>query len=141
MSQNKTTATDQSVTQFLESVENETRRKDSFEVLEIIKEITQMEPKMWGGSMIGFGEYHYKYESGREGDFFRAGFSPRKQALTIYLMAGFKEYDELLQKLGKHKIGKSCLYIKSLDQVDMEVLEKMIRLSFEKMEEKYPKTA
>ncbi|QSE96063.1 DUF1801 domain-containing protein [Fulvivirga lutea] len=138
MSQNKTTANNQSVVKFLESVEDETRRKDSFRILEIIKDITQLEPKMWGGSIIGFGDYHYKYDSGREGDFFRAGFSPRKQALTIYLMAGFKEYDELLQKLGKHKIGKSCLYIKSLDQVDMDVLKKMITLSFQRMQEKYP---
>ena len=138
MKKNKTQPTNQSALDFINSVENETRKKDSLAMLQLIGDITGCKPKMWGGSIIGFGDYHYKYESAREGDFFKAGFSPRKQALTIYLMAGFKEYDALLQKLGKHKIGKSCLYIKSLDQVNKDILKQMITLSYQNMQEKYP---
>ena len=89
-------------------------------------DITGARPKMWGPSMVGFGDYHYKYASGREGDWFLTGFSPRKEALTLYLMAGFTKYDSLMKKLGKYKTGKSCLYIKSLEDVDMKVLKQLI---------------
>lgn len=138
MVKNKTTKIEDSVLDFLTEVENEIRRKDSFQVLEIMQEITNLKPKLWSGGIIGFGDYHYKYDSGHEGDFFRAGFSPRKKALTLYIMSGFSRYDELLEKLGKHKIGKSCLYINNLKDVDLNVLKQMITLSFEWMNKKYP---
>jgi hypothetical protein len=98
-----------------------------------MKKITMEEPKMWGPSIVGFGNYHYKYESGREGDWFLTGFSPRKASLTLYIMAGFKEYDELLEKLGKHKTGSSCLYVNKLEDVDLKVLTQLIKQSVQKM--------
>ena len=137
MAENKTQPTKQSVTSFLNAVENEQRKKDGFEVLELMKEITGEEPVLWGPSLIGFGKYHYKYESGREGDFFRTGFSPRKTALTLYIMSGFSRYDDLMSKLGKYKTGKSCLYLKKLDDVDREVLRELIEESLKFMKEKY----
>ena len=138
MSDLKTQPHDGNVEAFLQSVEHDKRREDSFVVLEMMKEITGEEPRMWGPSIVGFGNYHYKYESGREGDFFLAGFSPRKQNLTLYIMSGFSHYEELLQKLGKHKTGKSCLYINKLENVDLGVLKEMIRESVKMMKEKYP---
>src|ERR1041385_9228830 len=105
MAKNKTTPNDLSVEQFLNSVEDERKRKDSFTILELMKQVTGMEPKMWGSSIVGFGSYHYKYESGREGDSVLAGFSPRKQNLTIYNMGGIEQFDGLLKKLGKHTTG------------------------------------
>ena len=138
MAENKTKPTGDSVVAFLEGVAHEQRKKDSFVVLELMKEITQEEPTMWGPSIIGFGEYHYKYESGREGDFFLTGFSPRKQSLTLYIMGGFSQYDSLLAHLGKHKTGKSCLYINKLDDIDMDVLREMIQKSVKYISEKYP---
>lgn len=133
MAEVKTKKTDDSVTDFLNKVENEKKRADSFAILNLMQEITGEEPKMWGTSIVGFGDYHYKYESGREGDWFLAGFSPRKQNLTLYIMAGFDEYDQLLEKLGKHAIGKSCLYIKKLEDVDQEVLKELVSRSVEHM--------
>lgn len=129
MAELKTKINDSSVKEFLDSVEGESKRNDSYQVLEIMKEITGEEPRMWGISIVGFGSYHYKYESGREGDWFVAGFSPRKQAITLYIMSGFSKYDELMSKLGKYKTGKSCLYIKKLSDVDEEVLRKLITTS------------
>ncbi|UII32494.1 DUF1801 domain-containing protein [Fulvivirga ulvae] len=137
MAELKTKLNDESVEDFLNSIEDEQKKKDSFEVLNIMKQITGAEPKMWGSSIIGFGNYHYVYDSGREGDWFIAGFSPRTQALTLYIMAGFSRYDELMQKLGKYKTGKSCLYIKKLKDIDLEVLKELIRNSVEHMKEKY----
>lgn len=130
-SENKTKATNQSVEAFLNSVEHEQKRLDSFEILEMMKEITGHQPKMWGDSIIGFGDYHYKYASGREGDWFLVGFSPRKQNLTLYVMAGINQYPELLEKLGKHKTSKACLYINKLTDVDKTVLRKLIKQSAE----------
>lgn len=138
MSENKTKATDLSVTDFINNVDNETRRNDCFYILKLMQEITGSEPKMWGTSMVGFGSYHYKYDSGREGDFFRVGFSPRKTALTLYIMAGFSRYDELMEKLGKYKTGKSCLYVKKLADIDMEVLKDLITSSVTYMNKRYP---
>ncbi|MCB0599131.1 MAG: DUF1801 domain-containing protein [Lewinellaceae bacterium] len=138
MSDLKTQPHDGNVEAFLQSVEHDKRREDSFVVLEMMKEITGEEPRMWGPSIVGFGNYHYKYESGREGDFFLAGFSPRKQNLTLYIMSGFSHYEELLQKLGKHKTGKSCLYINKLEDVDLSALKEMIRESVKMMKKKYP---
>ena len=105
-------------------------------MLRIMEEIVGEPPKMWGGSIIGFGSYHYKYASGREGDWMLTGFSPRKQSLTLYIMSGFSRYDELLSKLGKYKTGKSCLYIKKLEQVDAAVLKELIAASVDYMRNK-----
>ncbi len=124
------------VENFLNSVEDENKRNDSFKILELMKKITNEEPVMWGPSIIGFGSYHYKYSSGREGDIFLTGFSPRKQNLTLYIMSGFKEYERLLAKLGKHKTGKSCLYIKKLQDIDEKVLTEMIKKSVTKLSSK-----
>lgn len=129
--QNKTQPTTQSVKAFLDSVEHDQKRADSFEILEMMREQTGLEPKMWGDSMIGFGEYHYRYASGREGDWFLVGFSPRKQNLTLYIMAGINQYPELLTKLGKHKTSKACLYINKLADVDKAVLRDIIKKSAE----------
>ena len=128
MAELKTKVNDASVDKFLQSFP-EDRQKDCYAVLEIMKKATKQEPKMWGTSIIGFGDYHYKYESGREGDFFITGFSPRKQNLTLYINSGFAEYGSLLEKLGKHSTGKSCLYIKKLDDVDTKVLKELVTKS------------
>jgi hypothetical protein len=97
-----------------------------------MKKITGHEPRMWGSSIVGFGQYHFKYPSGREGDWFRTGFSPRKQNLTLYVMSGFEGHEKLLARLGKHKTGKGCLYINRLDEVDRDVLSELIRKSLER---------
>ncbi len=131
MSENKTQPTDAGVKDFLIAVEHPQRREDGFELLKMMKEVTNEEPIMWGPSIVGFGSYHYKYASGREGDWLKTGFSPRKQSLTIYIMEGFAEYDDLLKKLGKHKTGKSCLYINKLADVDRDVLREIIKKSYE----------
>lgn len=134
----KTTENSGSVRDFLASIDDPQKRRDCRAVARLMKEATGKRPKMWGDSIVGYGKYHYKYESGREGDFFLTGYSPRKQNLTLYVMNGFDDRDELLEKLGKHKTGKSCLYIKRLDDVDLDVLEELIRGSVEAMREKYP---
>lgn len=126
MAELKTKQNEQSVTDFLQLVPDERKRNDSFAILEMMKEVTGQEPKMWGDTIVGFGTYHYKYASGREGDWFVTGFSPRKQNLTLYIMSGFDEYDELLGKLGKYKTGKACLYINRLSDVDMAVMKELI---------------
>ena len=132
MAELKTKPTKQNVEKFLNSVEDDLKRKDCFAVLEMMKKITKEKPLMWGDSIIGFGNYHYKSErSKQEGDWFVTGFSPRKQNLTIYIIAGFKKYPELLKKLGKYKIsGGSCLYIKRLSDIDVKVLKELIKESF-----------
>ncbi|MFC1499775.1 DUF1801 domain-containing protein, partial [Candidatus Zixiibacteriota bacterium] len=104
-------------------------REDSFTILEMMKDLTGEEPSMWGENIIGFGSYDYTYASGREGTWFVTGFSPRKQSLTLYLMYGFEKFDDLLAKLGKHKIGKACLYINKLDDVDQKVLKQLLQNS------------
>ena len=134
---NKTRETDASVDAFLEAVDHDRRRQDARAVRAMMTRITGWEPKMWGASIVGFGQYHYHYESGREGDFLITGFSPRKKALTIYIMPGFKRHDALMAKLGKFKIGKSCLYINKLEDVELSVLEELVRLSVEYMVDKY----
>ena len=134
---NKTRPTHSSVDDFVAAVENERRREDARAVRAMMERVTGWEPKMWGPSIVGFGEYHYKYESGREGDFLITGFSPRKSALTIYIMPGFARYEALMDKLGKHRTGKSCLYINRLDDVDLSVLEELVTRSVEYMTEKY----
>ena len=132
MAELKTKQTKASVEKFLNSVKDEKKREDSFKILELMKKITKEDPKMWGPSIIGFGNYHYKYASGREGDWFLTGFSPRKQNLTLYIMSYLKKHKDLLKKLGKHKTGKGCLYINKLDDVDMNVLKELITASVKK---------
>lgn len=125
----KTQPNDGNVLDFINSVESEQKKKDSLRVLEIMQEITGAEPQMWGGSIVGFGRYSYTYASGKKGEWFVAGFSPRKQSLTLYIMSGFKRHGELLAKLGKHSTGRSCLYIKKLTDIDEEILKELIRES------------
>ena len=134
MAELKTKRNKGDVKAFLNSVPDERKRQDSFTILELMKTVTGVEPEMWGESIVGFGNYHYKYASGREGDWFLTGFSPRKQNLTLYIMAGFDGYDQLLNKLGKHTTGKSCLYIKKIEDVDVGVLKELVKKSVEHME-------
>lgn len=131
MAENKTQPTEQSVAQFLHTVENKQKRDDCFQLVELMEEVVGEPATMWGSSIVGFGSYHYKYASGREGDFMLTGFAPRKTALTLYIMAGFERYDELMTKLGKYKTGKSCLYVKKLDDIDMDVLRELVKQSAE----------
>jgi len=122
----KTVPTAASVEEYLNSVTDEAKQKDSFALLELMKEVTGEEPVMWGESIVGFGTYHYTYASGRSGEWPITGFAPRKQSLTLYIMSGFDAYEELLAKLGKHSTGKSCLYIKRLSDVDRDVLRELV---------------
>jgi hypothetical protein len=135
----KTKENDASVEGFLKTVADETKRKDSEGILSMMKKITGEKPKMWGASIIGFGNYIYESpKTGRSGEWFMTGFSPRKQNLTIYMMPGFAAYSDLLKKLGKYKIsGGSCLYINKLADVDSKVLKELITLSYKQMKEKY----
>jgi hypothetical protein len=133
MAEMKTRATDASVDGFLRSIPDDARRQDCLRLLEIMKRVTGAEPRLWGAVMVGFGSYHYRYESGREGDWFVTGFSPRKGNLTLYIMAGFDRYPELLERLGKFKTGKSCLYVKKLADVDEQVLVELIAASVDHM--------
>ncbi len=133
----KTQPNDNNVSDFLNTVAEDKKRAESFKLLEIMYEITNEPAKMWGQSIVGFGTYHYKYESGREGDFFKVGFSPRKQSLTVYIMPGFERFDKLMADLGKYKTGKTCLYIKSLDDVDIKTLKTLISQSVSYMNKKY----
>ncbi len=135
---NKTRARTASVSTFVSGVADEQQREDLATVLAIMEKVTGEPPTMWGSSIVGFGRYHYKYASGREGDFFLTGASPRKGNLTLYIMPGFTNYSDLLDKLGKHKTAKSCLYIKRLDDVDTKVLEKLIARSIAEMRRLYP---
>jgi hypothetical protein len=129
MAELKTKKNDGSVEEFLNAVDDEQKRNDCFEILEMMKEITGAEPKMWGDSIIGLGDYHYKYASGREGEWFQVGFSPRKQNISLYLMGYNEGREELFKNLGKFKTGKSCVYIKRLNDIDREVLKDLIKKS------------
>ena len=133
----KTVETDADVNAFIDSIENTRRREDAGRLLKLLGEITREPPRMWGSSIVGFGSYHYKYASGREGDSPRVGFSPRKQNLAVYIMPGFADFGELLAKLGKHRTGKSCLYLNKLDDVDVDVLEEILRESVAEMKRRY----
>ena len=137
MAENKTKPTRASVTAFLNSVEDTQKRADCRKVAAMMRRATGKRAKMWGPSIVGFGTYHYKYDSGRAGDFMLTGFSPRKQALSVYIMPGFSGYDAQLKKLGKYKTGKSCLYIRRLADVDERVLEQLISKSVQDMRDKY----
>ena len=127
MSEPKTKVNDASVKDFLNSIENEQIRKDCFEISKMMEAVTKAKPKMWGASIVGFGSYHYIGKSGREGDWMLTGFSPRKQNLTLYILSGFEGQKDLLAKLGKHSLGKGCLYLKRLSDIDMKVLEEIIK--------------
>lgn len=137
MAELKTKPTGEDVRSFLEGVEHEGRREDAFALLAIMQNVTGEAPRMWGPSIVGFGDYHYRYESGREGDWFLTGFSPRKQNLSLYIMAGFDRYDGLLSRLGKFKTGKSCLYVNKLADIDQAVLQELIADSVHYLRERY----
>jgi len=126
MAENKTKPTEASVESYLSAIEDEGRRKDCETLARLMTKATKQQPKMWGTSIVGFGSYHYKYESGREGDACLVGFSSRKGDISIYLMASFPGREELLSNLGKHKMGKGCLYVRKLSDVDLEILEQLI---------------
>ena len=126
MAQNKTQRNDGDVLAYLESVANKRRREDSLVMLKLMEEATGEPAAMWGTSIVGFGSYHYRYESGREGDMMLTGFAPRKQALTLYIMGGHERYDELMARLGKHRTGSSCVYINKLADVDLDVLRELV---------------
>ncbi len=125
----KTKPTQASVAEFLDGVADEARRRDCLTLVDLMRRATGAEPTMWGPGIVGFGRYHYKYESGREGDWFLTGFSPRARDLTLYIMAGFSRYEALLARLGRHKTGKSCLYVKRLVDVDLSVLDELVKTS------------
>jgi hypothetical protein len=137
MADNKTQPTKQSVTSFVNSIEDIERRADVKKVAAMMRRATGSRAAMWGASIVGYGQYHYKYASGKEGDFILTGYSPRKQALTVYIMPGFSPFDSLMKKLGKYKTGKSCLYIKRLTDVDEKVLERLIVESVKRMRKNY----
>jgi hypothetical protein len=134
MAELKTQKNEEDVEAYLQSVEHEKRRQDSFTVMALMQEVTGEAPKMWGSSIVGFGDYHYKYESGREGEWFLTGFAPRKNALTLYINGGFDEYNSLLGRLGKFKTGKACLYVNKLEDVDLDVLRELVARSVAKAE-------
>jgi hypothetical protein len=136
MAELKTQKNDASVEEFLNAISDEQRRQDCFTVLELMRKTTKAEPKMWGNSIVGFGDYHFKYESGREGDWFQMGFSPRKQNLTLYLMGGLEQFRDALLKLGKYKMGKGCLYINKLADVDVKVLKSMLTQAAKSLKQK-----
>ncbi len=127
----KTKPTGEDVESFLSAISDEKKRRDCFTLLEMMRQITNTEPKLWASSMVGFGDHHYKYASGHEGDTFIIGFSPRKQYLTLYILAGFEGEQQLLEKLGKHKTGKGCLYINTLEDVHLPTLRSLIQHSLE----------
>lgn len=138
MTENKTRKTAVTPREFLAGVEPEKRREQSLQLLEFFEKVTGWKARMWGPSIIGFGEYHYKYDSGREGDFLATGFSPRKANLTVYILPGYEDYSALLARLGKHKLGKSCLYINKLEDIDMDVLAELVKAGLADLAKKYP---
>jgi len=138
MAENKTQATQSDVSVFLNNVEDPRKRADCLELVTLMSEVTGENATMWGASIVGFGQYHYKYASGREGDFFLTGFAPRKQNLSIYIVPGFDIAPELMEKLGKYKTGKSCLYVKTLDDIDRKVFARLVKKSVAHMHKTYP---
>ena len=133
MAELKTRKNEKSVGEFIDGVPDEKRREDARVIVKMMEKASGYAPAMWGDSIVGFGEYHYRYASGREANWMLVGFSPRKQDLTLYIMSGFEQYDQLLAKLGKYKTGKSCLYIKKLADVDQDVLRELVEKSVEHM--------
>jgi len=137
MAEPKTKVNNTSVKKFLDTVKDERKRKDCRELSALMRSVTGRNPKMWGTAIIGFGSYHYTYESGREGGWMMTGFSPRKQNISIYIMPGFSRYGAIMKKLGKYKTGKSCLYVKNLDDIDRGMLRKLVETSVADMRQKY----
>jgi hypothetical protein len=137
MAELKTTLNDGSVDDFIDTVQDPVRRDDCVKIIRIMQDVTGEPPKMWGAGIVGFGSYHYKYASGREGDWFLTGFSPRKKDLTLYIMSGFKKSGALMNKLGKYKTGKACLYIKSMTDINEDVLKELIGESIEHLNNLY----
>lgn len=138
MTQNKSVATEQSVENFINSIEHDGKRADAHELNDIFKRVTGYDPVMWGPSIIGYGAYHYRYATGREGDFLATGFSPRKANFSIYIMPGYADFSHILRDLGKHKIGKSCLYINKLADIDVNRLETLISAGLENLNQIWP---
>jgi hypothetical protein len=138
VSDNKTTVTDVAVDEYLSQVEPERRRVDAQRLDQIFREVSGFAPRMWGPSIVGYGRYHCRYESGREGDFLATGFAPRKANLVIYIMPGYTDFSAILARLGKHKIGKSCLYINKLDDIDLVVLKELIAAGIEDLGRHWP---
>lgn len=137
MADAKTIPTGESVDDYIAAIDDEGVRADCGTLIEIMGRATGAEPRMWGPSIVGFGTYHYKYASGREGDWPLTGFAPRKRNLTLYIMAGFDRYGDLMRKLGKHKTGKSCLYVNRLSDIDLDVLDELVRASVDHVKEQY----
>ena len=138
MAENKTRPTRSSVASFLNAIENEQKRKDAKALDKLLRKVSGAKPTMWGSSIVGYGQYHYRYESGREGDHLRIGFSPRAQNFAVYIMPGFEGSKTLRGKLGKHKVGKSCLYFTKLADVDVDVLEQLAEKAWRVMQQRYP---
>ena len=138
MTQNKTALTDASVGEFIASIAHPTRRQDAAVLVDLFSNITEFAPKMWGDSIVGFGQYHYRYATGREGDFLATGFSPRKSNLSIYIMSGYGDFSDILKNLGKHKLGKSCLYVNKLADIDLDVLAQLITAGLERLDQIWP---
>jgi hypothetical protein len=137
-SDNKTVPTDQSVENFLRTVQPACRAEDAHQLDKLFRATTGFSPVMWGPSIVGYGRYHYRYKSGREGDFLATGFSPRKSALVIYIMPGYADFAELMTRLGKHKLGKSCLYVNKLADIDTGVLRELIRAGLDDLDRVWP---
>lgn len=138
MSENKTQITDADVTRFLSAVEHPVRRADGLALDAVFRRVTGWQPRMWGASIVGYGSYHYRYASGREGDFLATGFSPRKTNLSIYVMPGYADFDAILARLGKNRHGKSCLYVNTLADIDLNVLAELIRAGLTDLERRWP---
>lgn len=136
-SDNKTAPTDADPKEFIEAVENKTRREDALQMLDVMRDITGEPPVMWGPSIIGFGQYHYKYDSGREGDFLNVGFSPRKANLVLYVLGSINDDDPLLEKIGPFKRGSACLYVTRLERMNMPALRKLIKKSYDRTQKRW----
>jgi hypothetical protein len=138
VTQNKTALTDASVGEFIASIAHPTRRQDAAVLVDLFSNVTEFAPKMWGDSIVGFGQYHYRYATGREGDFLATGFSPRKSNLSIYIMPGYGDFSDILKNLGKHKLGKSCVYVNKLADIDLDVLAQLITAGVERLDQIWP---
>lgn len=136
--ENKTRPTGQAIADFIASVEPPAKQEDARALDHLFRDVTGFEPVMWGPSIIGYGRYHYRYDSGREGDFLATGFSPRKARHSIYIMPGYADYGDILARLGKHKMGKSCLYVNKLADIDLEVLADLIRAGLRDLDKTWP---
>lgn len=138
VTQNKTALTDACVDEFIASIAHPTRRQDAAVLVDLFSNVTEFAPKMWGDSIVGFGQYHYRYATGREGDFLATGFSPRKSNLSIYIMPGYGDFSDILKNLGKHKLGKSCVYVNKLADIDLDVLAQLITAGVERLDQIWP---